>query len=49
MKEDGYSSDVHGHIIHLGYMDISVEFGKISAGKLLVKPQNTRLGLRISL
>lgn len=49
MKEDGCSPDVPGHKIDLGYMDTSVEFGKISAGKLVVKPQKTRLVLRISL
>lgn len=49
MKEDGCSPDVHAHIIDLGYMDISVEFTKISAGKIVLKPQKTGLGIRIFL
>lgn len=49
MKEDGCSADVHAHTIDLGYMDISVEFRKISARKTVVKPQKTGLGIKILL
>jgi len=45
-------SDVHSYMDphrDLGYMDITVELGKMSAGKSVVKPQKTRLGIRILL